>query len=82
MFLKEKSDMTLDALLGRIEQADPEELNAILEALRRRYSQVAPRWEVAVITVPAIGIQGRKEQAEALLAFIRKHYLSEENGAV
>ena len=58
-------------ILARIEQADYEELDQIMDAVERRYAQVFPEWEVfytAVHKEPAL----RRKELEELVAYIEK----------
>ena len=58
-------------ILARIEQADYEELDQIMDAVERRYPQAFPEWEVfytAVHKEPAL----RRKELEELVAYIEK----------
>lgn len=46
MIIKKKSHISTDELIHRIEYADDSEIDAIIDALQRRYKRLFPDWEV------------------------------------
>ena len=53
MIIKMKPKISLDELLLRIEYAEHEEMDPIIDTLQRRYRRLFPDWEVAFLSVPA-----------------------------
>lgn len=74
MIYKMKPKISLEELIDRIEAADHDEIDAIIDALQSRYKRLFPDWEVAFLSVPG---NNRREQARLLIEFIQKHYLDE-----
>ena len=72
MLIQMKPKISLEELISRIEVADHQEMDAILDALQSRYKHLFPDWEVAFLSVPR---ENRREQARFLMEFIQKHYL-------
>lgn len=72
MLIQMKTKISLEELISRIEVADHEEMDAILDALQSRYKHLFPDWEVTFLSVPR---ENRREQARFLMEFIQKHYL-------
>ena len=71
MLIQMKPKISLEELISRIEVADHEEMDAIIDALQSRYKRLIPDWEVAFLSVPR---ENRREQARFLMEFIQKHY--------
>ena len=75
MIIKMKPKISLDELLLRIEYAEHEEIDPIIDALRQRYRRLFPDWEVAFLSVPAGNAENRQKQARLLIEFIEKNWL-------
>ena len=75
MVTKMKPFISLEDVLCRIEYADPDEIDAMIDAVQRRYSRLFPDWEVTFLSMPTGSPEARCEQAKQLIAFIQKNYL-------
>ena len=64
--------MELADVLRKIEQANDEEINDIIEAVIHRYQICYPGWEVLFLSMPKCDGEERKKQADELIAFVRK----------
>lgn len=75
MIIKMKSKISLEELLLRIEYAEYEEMDPIIDTMRRRYSRLFPEWEVAFLSVPSGDGENRRKQAKLLIEFIENNWL-------
>ena len=75
MIIKMESRISLDELLLRIEYAEHEEIDPIIDALQRRYIRLFPDWEVAFLSVPTGSEEAMKAQGQLLIEFIEKRWL-------
>ena len=64
--------MELADVLRKIEQANDEEINDIIEAVIHRYQICYPGWEVLFLSLPKYDGEERKKQADELSAVVRK----------
>ena len=67
--------ISLDELILRIEYAEHEEIDPIIDALQRRYTRLFPDWEVAFLSVPTGSEEAMKAQGQLLIEFIEKQWL-------
>ena len=77
MILKMEPRNSLEELIQRIEYADSGEIDAIVGALKRRYKQLFPDWEVAFLSVPTGSKEAKQEQSRLLIEFIQHNWLEE-----
>ena len=75
MIIKMKPKISLDELLLRIEHAEHEEIDPIIDVLQRRYRRLFPDWEVAFLSVPAGNGENRRKQARLMIEFIEENWL-------
>jgi hypothetical protein len=75
MIIKMKPKISLDELLLRIEYAEHEEIDPIIDALQRRYQRLFPDWEVAFLSMPTGNAENRQKQARLMIEFIEKNWL-------
>ena len=67
--------ISLEELLLRIEYAEHEEIDPIIDALQRRYSRLFPDWEVVFLSMPTGDPEKRRKQAQLTIEFIQNHWL-------
>jgi len=77
MIVKMKPRISLEELIHRIEYAEHEEIDPIINALQRRYRRLFPDWDVVFLSTPTGSPEAMREQANLMIEFIRKHYLEE-----
>ena len=77
MILKMKPRIPLDELIQRIEYAEHEEIDPIIDALQRRYMRLFPDWEVAFLSVPTGSAEAKQAQGKLLIEFIQNKWLTE-----
>ena len=65
--------MELADVLRKIEQANDEEINDIIEAVIHRYQICYPGWEVLFLSVPKCDGEERKKQADELSEMLNKY---------
>ena len=75
-FEQKQKRIPLDALIERIEYADHKEIDAIIDALQRRYQRLFPDWEVAYLSVPTGNPENQRKQARLLIEFIQNNWLN------
>lgn len=75
MIIKMKPKITLDELLLRIEYAEHEEIDPIIDALQRRYRRLFPDWEAAFLSVPTGNPENQRKQAQLMIKFIENNWL-------
>lgn len=74
-FNRKKREITLQEVVERIEHADHMEIDAMIDAVRRRYSRVFPDWDVMFMSVHSGNEAEAKQQVEWLIQTLRKQYL-------
>lgn len=67
-----ESNMELQQVLARIEQANDCETDAIISAVIRRYDLVYPDWEVWFLSVPKNNVAERRSTVQCLLDHLSK----------
>ena len=77
MILNMKPRISLDELILRIEYAEHEEIDPIIDALQRRYERLFPDWEVVFLSVPTGSEEAQRAQGKQLIAFIQNKWLKE-----
>lgn len=77
MIIKLGHQIPLEDVLYRIEYADHEEIDAMIDAVQRRYSRLFPDWEVSFLSMPTGSREAQIEQGKLLIEFIQKNYLSD-----
>ncbi len=66
-------------ILGRVCNANAEEIEMILNTAITRYSQIYPDWEISVITVEKT--QNRNDQLDRMIGILNKMKLMEESAS-
>ena len=64
--------MELTDVLRKIEQANDEEINAIIKAVIYRYQICYPGWEVLFLSLPKVDGEERERQVKELVTFLRR----------
>ena len=77
MIFRKKPEISLEDILLRIGQGEYEELERIMDALKRRYKELFPGWEVAFLSLPAGSPDSQREQARLTIEFIKNNWLKE-----
>ena len=77
MIVKIKPGISLEKLLLRIEYAEHEEIDPIMDALQRRYKRLFPDWEIVFLSVPTENEEATKKQGRLMIEFIQNHWLKE-----
>ena len=77
MIIEKKSQISQEELLLRVGQGEYEELERIMDALKRRYKELFPGWEVAFLSLPAGSPDSQREQARLTIEFIKNNWLKE-----
>ena len=67
--------ISLADVLHHIEQADRQEVEELIHALRRRFSQIHPDWELLLFTLQTGNEPECTRQVKALMDFLSLHYL-------
>lgn len=75
MIIKMEPKITLDELIDRIEYADHDEIDPIIDALQRRYTRLFPDWDVVFLSAPTGSEEALKQQGQLMIDFIEKHWL-------
>ena len=65
-------------VLSRIEQADHQEVEELIHALRNRFLEIHPDWELLPFILQAENKEVRTQQIKLLIKFLTVHYLNEE----
>lgn len=64
-------------VLHRIEQADHQEVEELIHALRRRFSTIHPGWELWLYTLQTGNEAECIRQVKALSGFLSAHFLND-----
>lgn len=64
-------------VLHHIEQADHQEVEELIHALRRRFSQIHPGWELLLFTLQTGNEAECARQVKSLIDFLSTHYLKD-----
>lgn len=75
MILKLGHKIPLEDVLDRIEYADSTEIDAMIQAIRNRYSRLFPDWEILLFSIHTGSEADRRRDVEALIDFLRQKYL-------
>ena len=73
-----KSNISHADVLSRIEQADHQEVEELIHALRNRFHEIHPDWELLPFILQAENKEARTQQVKLLIEFLTVHYLKEE----
>lgn len=61
-------------ILSKIQQADDNEINEIIDAITQRYSEVYPDWEIMFLALPRHDPDACLRKLEQISNFIKRHY--------
>lgn len=74
-FRSNNREISLDDVLYRIEYADHDEIDAMIDAVQRCYSRLFPDWEVAFLSIHAGDQAECTQQVEQVIQMLKKLYL-------
>lgn len=64
------TDIQLAKLLKSISAADEEELNTIIRAVSKRFTEIWPAWELLIISVHGHDVMSHLEALQKSIAFL------------
>ena len=67
----------LEDVLSRIAQADHQEVEELIHAIRQRFSRLHPGWELLLYTLQTGNETERNRQVKSLIDFLTVHYLKD-----
>ena len=71
-------NIPLEDVLSRIEQADHQEVEELIHALRNRFHEIHPDWEFFPYILQTGNKDSRTQQVKLLIDFLSVHYLKDE----
>jgi len=70
-------NICLEDVLHHIEQANHQEVETLIHALRRRFSSIHPGWELLLFTLQTGNEAECPRQIKEIIDFLSVHYLKE-----
>ena len=65
--------ISTDDILLKIRQANAEELDAIIDVVTHRHSELYPQWDLTFLPLPRNNSRACVEKPKMMITFIEKH---------